>query len=171
MTDTPLLFRWSGDTMEPLGRHHERCNELFVVGEIYRMNAVEERSLASHNHFFAALHDAWLNLPDEKAMGFPTAEALRKHALIMTGHRDERKFSASSPAEARKIAAFLKPRDEYAIISFAGNVVLEWTAKSQSRKAMGGPTFQKSKDDVLDFVAGLIDVPRETLSAEAGRAA
>ena len=89
--------------MEPLGRHHERCNELFVVGEIYRMNAVEERSLASHNHFFAALHDAWLNLPDEKAMG--------------------------------------------------------------------GPTFQKSKDDVLDFVAGLIDVPRETLSAEAGRAA
>src|SRR3990167_4775862 len=163
MTDIPLLFHWDGDNMVPLARHRERCDEAFVVGEIYRMNAIEERSLASHNHYFAALHDAWLNLPDDKAVAFPTSEALRKHALIMSGHRDERKFSASSAAEARKIAAFLKPRDEYAIISVAGNVVLEWTAKSQSRKAMGWPTFKKSKDDVLDYVAGLIETPRAVL--------
>lgn len=168
---TLLVCQWDGDSFVPLPRLLAHCTEEYVVGQFYRLDIVTERSQRSHSHYFAALHDAWLNLPDEKALDFPTDQHLRKHALILTGYRNERKLVASSPEEARKIAAFIKPRDEYAIVSVAGNIVIEWTAQSQSRKAMGGPTFQKSKDDVLEFVADLIGVSADTLSANAARAA
>jgi hypothetical protein len=161
----PFIYQWNGEAMVPLARFHNAANAEFVVGELYRMDAMEERSQRSHNHYFAALHEAWLNLPDEMAVEFASVEALRKHALIMTGYREERKFAAASREEARRLAAFIKPRDGYAIISVHDNVVVEWTAKSQSRKAMGGPTFQRSKDDVLEFVAGLLDVEPRELSA------
>lgn len=152
--------------MQPLPRFHNVVNQEFTVGEVYRMEVIAERSINSHRHYFAALHEIWLNLPDDEAVKFATAEHLRKHCLIMTGYRDERKFAASSPAEARKIAAFIKPRDEYAIVSVAGNVVIEWTAKSQSMKAMGGPTFQKSKSDVLDFASAMIGVSPDQMARE-----
>lgn len=158
----PIVFRWTGDAMEPLSRFHNLVNEEFVVGELYRMEAIEERSQASHNHFFALLHDQWLTLPDHIALEFRTPEHLRKHALIMTGYRNERKFAAATPLEARRIAAFIKPRDEYAIVSVNENVVVEWTAQSQSRKAMGGPTFQKSKSDVLDYIDDMLGVSAPT---------
>lgn len=167
----PILYRWTGDAMEPLSRFRDRCNAEMVVGEIYRCEVIEERSLASHNHYFAALKDAWLNLPDDIAPKFADPVALRKHALIACGYRDERRFVSTSPLEARKLLAWLKPLDEYAVYSVADNVVIEWRAKSQKRKAMGGPTFQKSKQDVLDYVAGMIGVAPAQLSAEAGKAA
>lgn len=150
--------------MEPMPRFAKTCDAEFVVGEVYRMEAVEERSMRSHNHFFAVLHEAWLNLPDELATKFATPTALRKHALILSGYRIERKFAASSKEEARKMAAWIRPPDDYAIISVHDNVVVEWTAKSQSRKAMGGPTFQKSKTDVLDFIADMLGTTTEALT-------
>lgn len=162
-----ILYRWTGEVMEPLPRFHNTVNDEFTVGEVYRMEAVEERSMVSHRHFFACVHDAWLNLPDAIATEFPTAEHLRKHALIMTGFRDERKFAASSVKEARAIAAFIRPRDDYAVISVNGNVVIEWTAKSQSVKAMGKASFQDSKDKVLSFLADLLGVDPVTLAANA----
>jgi hypothetical protein len=171
MNPAPVVFQWTGEAMVPLARFHNVANAQFTVGEYYRMEALEERSLVSHRHFFACVHDAWLNLPDKIAVDFPTDDALRKHALILTGFREERKFVASSPIEARKIAAFIKPRDEYAIISVNGNIVIEWTAKSQSMKAMGKQAFADSKDKVLGFVADLIGVAPETLAANARRAA
>ena len=159
--------------MVPLGRHVARCNETLTVGEIYRCEVIEERSMRSHRHYFATMHEAWLNLPDHLALQFANDTALRKHALILTGYRKERKLALSSPEEARKVAAFLKPRggDDYAIISVNGNVVVEWTAMSQSAREMKGPTFQKSKDDTLDFIANLVGVTPEQLTANAGQAA
>ena len=161
---TPMLFTWDGETMRPISRFHNIANAEFTVGELYRMEAIEERSQRSHSHFFACVHECWLNLPDHLAIEFLTSEALRKRALIMTGFRDERKFVASSPLEARKIAAFILPRDEYAIVSVNANVVVEWTAKSQSKKAMGGPTFQNSKTKVLDYLADMIGVTTDELT-------
>jgi hypothetical protein len=152
----PILFRWNGDAMEPLPRFHNVCNAEFTVGEIYRMVVEAERSQISHNHYFATLADKWLSLPENLAFQFATPEHLRKHALILTGYRDEKSFVCSSKAEALRLAAFLKPIDEYAIISVAECAVIMWTAKSQSRKAMGGKLFQKSKSDVLDFVDAML---------------
>jgi len=166
MMVAPILFRWTGDAMEPLSRFHNVANAAFVVGEVYRMESIEERSLVSHRHYFAVLHEAWMNLPDAESVKYATAEHLRKHCLIMTGYREERKLVASSQVEARKIAAFIRPRDEYAIVSVSGNTVIEWTAKSQSMKAMGKAQFQKSKDDVLTYAADLIGISPDELSKQ-----
>ncbi len=161
----PILFRWTGETMEPLPRFAKRCDEQYTVEEIYRLDAVEERSQASHGHYFASVHDRWLSLPDAIAIQFPTPDALRKHALIMQGFRRERKFVASSEKEARKLAAFLRPQtadDDYAIISLHGNVVVEWKALSQSYKAMPEKgQFQRSKQAVLDYLDDMLGIKTE----------
>lgn len=167
--NAPLTFRWTADeVMEPVLSCRRAAIERYVVGERYRMGEIEEASSRSRGHYFAALRETWLNLPDAIAPEYGSEHHLRKAALIATGHYDERRFAASSPAEARKLVAFLKPTDEYAVFAVAGNVVIERKAKSQSRKAMGGPTFQKSKDDVLAWCAELLKVtPAELEHAEA----
>ena len=154
----PLITRWDGEAFWPLKRFAAQCDKDFVVGEFYRVEIVEDRSDRSHNHYFAALTEAWRNLPDDLAGEYPSFEHFRKRGLIATGHYAERRFVASSPIEARKLLAFLRPLDEFAVFSIAGPVVIERKAKSQSRKAMGGPTFQKSKTDVLDWAASLIGI-------------
>jgi hypothetical protein len=50
--------------------------------------------------------------------------------------------------------------DEYAIVTVREAVVTVYTAKSQSMRAMGRETFQKSKDDVLAWAEAFIEVNR-----------
>jgi hypothetical protein len=160
-----LPFRWSGEVMTPL--HPRRADAAFVIGEVYTLAEVQGRSAASHNHYFAALNDAWLNLPEDKAERFPTADHLRKWALIRAGYRDERSIVCASKAEAQRVAAFLKPMDDYAVVVVSEAVVTVYTAKSQSVKAMGKQDFQASKDAVLTVLAEMIGVE----PAQLGKAA
>lgn len=160
---TPIPYRWEGDIMRPLPGFAKRCDALYVVGETYTLAPVEQRSSKSHAAYFAYLHDAWLSLPDHLAMQFPSEDALRKHALIMTGFRHERKLVLSSKEEARKVAAFLRPQggDSYAIISVHECVVVEWKAMSQSYRAMPKGQFQASQRAVRDWVDDLLGVKEQ----------
>lgn len=167
----PITYTWNGEAMEPLRRFHNVVNRDFVVGETYTLVEESERSEVSHRHFFASIRETWLNLPDHLATEFATPEHLRKRALIETGHYDERRLVASSPEEARKIAAFMGGGDDFAVVSVAGNVVIERKAKSQSRRNMRKAEFQKSKDDVLGYCDQLLGVERGTVAKESGRAA
>lgn len=168
MTTDPVVYAWDGDHMVPLPRFHNLVNAQFVVGERYRLAEADERSAKSHNHFFAAVSNAWMNLPDDLATQFATPDALRKHALILTGFRKERKFVASSKVEARKIAAFLKPEgDDYSIIAVNENVIVEWRAESMSYKSMGRKRFMEAKQATLQFLADLIHVKPEELGERA----
>ena len=171
MTLALLPFTWTGEAMEPLPNFAKRCDERFVVGERYRLEVVEDRSHRSHSHFFAAVHDAWLNLPEDKLERFPTDEHLRKWALIKAGFRDERTIVVASKAEARRLVAFMRPLDDYAVVVARDAVVVVWTAKSQSYKAMGRKEFQRSKDAVLTVCAELVGVTVADLRKEGGRAA
>jgi hypothetical protein len=120
-----------------------------------------DRSTNSHNHYFATITDAHETLPDELREIYPTPEHLRKKALIRKGWRDEREFVCESKAAAERLAAFMKPLDGYAIIEARESVVRVWTAKSQSKKGMPGKgEFQRSKQDVLDFIDDLLGVER-----------
>src|SRR3990167_5804400 len=92
----PLLFEWTGDSFKPLPRHARACDEQFTIGERYNLDVIAERSQVSHSHYFAALHEAWVNIPEDRADQFPTVERLRKHALIETGWRDERSIVCAS---------------------------------------------------------------------------
>jgi hypothetical protein len=166
---TALLFKWDGEAMTPA--RPRQADAEFVVGESYLLDRVEQRSSASHAHFFACVNEAWRNLPEDQAERFPTAERLRKYALIMTGYRDERTIVASSTAEALRLAAFIRPMDEFAVVIVRGAVVAVMTAKSQSMRAMKKKAFSESKQAVLDYLASMIKVDRATLEREAGRAA
>lgn len=167
----PILYAWTGTAMEPLKRFHNAVNALFVIGQVYNLEVIEERSSASHRHYFASLHDAWLNLPEDQAERFATSEHLRKFALIKTGFADSRQMVCSSKAEAIRFAAFVRPCDEYALVTVAGQVVTIYTAQSQSTKAMGKKRFQESKDAVLEYVSSLIGVDPRQLAHNAGKAA
>lgn len=170
MSDAPLMLRYEGDGefRTPSSFWAGRADKAFVCGEVYRLVEHHDRSMSSHRHYFAAINEAWKNLPDELLDEYPTPEALRKKALIRKGYRDERTLVCSSKAEAARFAAFMRPSDDCAIVTFRECVVREWTAKSQKLSAMGAKEFQQSKSDVLDFVADLIGVTTEQLgNAEA----
>jgi hypothetical protein len=165
----PLIFDWSGDAMVP--RLPKIADRYFVVGESYRLVQHEERSQSSHRFYFASINEAWKNLPEDLAEQFATADHLRKYALIRCGYRDERSIVAASKAEAQRVAAFIKPMDEFAVVTVSESVVTVYTAKSQSTRAMGKKDFAESKNKVLDYVASLIKVSREELEKNAGEAA
>lgn len=165
----PQAFRWDGEAMRPL--NPRAADRQYVVGEVYNLDVVEDRSAASHRHFFASVNECWQNLPHDIADRWPTPDHLRRYALIRTGYRDERTIVASSQAEARRVAAFIKPMDEYAVVSVHGAAVIVWTAKSQAVRAMGKQVFEGSKDAVLGFLAEMIGVTPEQLTANTGRAA
>lgn len=154
----PVVFQWDGDAMTPLPRFSRLCNEEFVIGEHYKMNAQSERSWKTHRHFFVTLYDAWLNLPENVSMEAwaQSSEHLRKYALIKTGWYNSQTHACGSMAEAQRWARNLRPYDEYSITVQVGSTVVVYKAKSQSTKAMGARDFQQSKNDVLDFAAGLL---------------
>jgi len=167
----PLYFRWDGDQMVPLPRFADRARKQYAVGETYRLVEENERSQQSHSHFFAAINEAWKNLPHDIAESYPSANHLRRWALVKAGFADERSIVAGSNEEARRIAAFVRPSDPYAVITVGGCVVKVFTAKSQSRKAMNKADFQSSKTAVLEIVSALVGVSADELSANAGKAA
>ncbi len=155
-----ILYKWDGEAMTPLPRFAPLARQRFSSYQLYRMEVQEERSIRTHNHFFACLHDAWLNLPESYTGRFADPNHLRKWCLITAGFRDERSIVASNEAEAEKIAAFVKPTavENYAIVTVVGCVVTIYTAKSQSLKAMGKKDFQASKEAVFEVLARMIGV-------------
>jgi hypothetical protein len=151
--------------------HPRLATKHFGDGEVVTLEVREERSSASHRHYFAQLKEAHDNLPDEIAERLPTPEHLRKYALIRSGYRDERSIVCASKAEALRVAGFVKPLDEFAIVTTQGAVVSVWTAKSQSVRAMPKGEFQESKDRVLAYVASLIGTTTAALERHTREAA
>lgn len=159
MTAAPraLSYIWDGESFTPASPSAARqADKDFVVGAMYPLEVREDRSPNSHNHYFAALHEAWLNLPHRLSEKFPTPEHLRKFALVKTGYADERSIACPSNEEAERLSAFIKPLDEFAVVAVQENIVTVWTAKSQSMRSMAKREFQDSKTAVLDYVASLI---------------
>lgn len=169
MSKAPMInWRWDGEAMVPEGQFARRkADEAFVVGERYKMTVEDVRSWVSHQHQFAWLHEAFLNLPERYAIEpwAQSPEALRKYALIRGGFAHAQVFACRSKAEAKRWGANLRPLDEFTIVIVKGTVVTRYTAMSQSMQAMGGKEFQRSKTYVLDFVASLIDVAPAELEA------
>lgn len=162
----PVLFEWDGDNMVPLARFKALCDKQYVVHEVYKLDIVEDRSLVTHNHYFACLVSAWKNLPEDIAPRYPTMDRLRRRALIRAGFADERTVVLDTPADAVKVSGVIQTYDEDAVVMVKGRTVHIFTAKSQSMKAMGKDEFQRSKVAVLDEVSKLIGVDATTLKAQ-----
>lgn len=152
----PMPFKWNGAVMVPL--QPQRAEKFFEHGERYVMVQHQERSQASHNHEFGWLREAWMNLPEHLAERFPSEEHLRKWALIRAGYSDSQTITCNSKAEAQRVAAFIRPIDEFSVVIVNGPTVTRFTAKSQSRRAMGAADFQRSKTLIMEIVAKMIGV-------------
>ncbi len=151
-----LACKWDGEALVPL--HARFADKHLVIGSIYTLVEQQDRSAATHRHYFAAINECWQSLPDAGAERFPTSEALRKYCLIKAGYRDERSIVCASKAEAQRVAGFIKPMDDYAIVTVSEAVVTVYTAKSQSMRAMGKKAFAESKEGVLRVLSELLGV-------------
>lgn len=171
MPALPMPFRWSGEAMEPVGRFAKMADREFVIGRIYRMAEIEERSMASHNHEFAWLKEAWLNLPEALTDEYPSPEHLRKRALVQAGFYTEQVVDAGSNAAALRVATRDRSRNEFSLVIVRGPLVIIRDPMSQSMRAMGAKEFQRSKTAIMEVVADLIGVTTDDLAKNAGTAA
>lgn len=169
MRPKPVRFQWDGEAMLPERRFAPLCDRQFIVGEVYNLIPHEDRSPASHRHFFASINEAWSNLPERLALRFPTAEHLRKYALIRCGYADKKEIVLPSDTDAERVGAFMRGLDTYAVITLNGPVVTVYTAQSQAESAMNRKLFGEAKRDVLEFLANMIGVEQQSLEAEASR--
>lgn len=161
--DRPQAFFWDGEAMKP--RSPRLADRAYCVGEIYWLVPHEERSTATHNHEFAWLKDAWLNLPENMADDIPTQEHLRKKALIDAGFYNETITDAGSNAAALRVASSMRALDEFALVIVRGPLVVMRRAKSQSRRAMGKQEFQESKTAIIETISAMIGItPGQLLS-------
>ena len=167
----PVLMQWSGEVMVPDSRFLPLCNRQFAVGENYPLLPVEERSMASHNAYFAAIHDGWLNIPENLSARWPSEDHLRKWCLIQCNFFNESEFEFETENQAKRFATFYRKVDDYARIFPHGKKIIIRVAKSQSIAAMGKDTFQASKTAVLDLIESMIGVKPGELRKEAGQSA
>lgn len=165
----PVFLKWDGDVFRPEASFKHYCSQQYEVGEIYPMLPVEDRSQASHNHYFAAVGEGFHNLSEENAKRFPDSEALRHWALVQCGYCTETNYVLVDEKQARKLAADIRRMSPYAVISIRGNVVVVWEAESQSKAAMKKQRFEDSKRDVLDLVASMARTTPAQLNKEARR--
>lgn len=161
---TPLPFIWNGEAMEIRKGFQRAADDQFVIGEGYRLAVVEDRNMASHRAFFAAVNEAWASLPERLAAHYPSAEHLRARALIEAGFCTVSDYVCTTRAEALRWAANLRGEvGEYALVVVSEAVVRVFKPKSQSIKAMGKEEFERSKEAVLNALAAMIGVTTREL--------
>lgn len=155
--------RWDGEAFQPLQHVKQRCDKDLVVGEIYFLAPVEDRSMVSHRHQFAWLKHAWQMLPEEIAHLYPTPEHLRKRALIEAGYFTEEIIDAGNEAAALRVAAYVQSKDIFTHVVVRKRFVLVRHAESQSMAVMKKRRFQESKDGIMVVIANMIGVPVDDL--------
>jgi hypothetical protein len=162
----PVEFHWDGKVMVPQPRFHALCRKQYTEGECYTLGVNEERSQASHRHYFACINEAWRNLPEDKVERYPSPEHLRKWALIKAGYHNENSIVCESRRQAEAIVSLSEALDEFSIAIVKGAVVKVYTAKSQSVENMTRTEFEKSKADVLAVLSETIGVTTRQLEQE-----
>ena len=134
-----------------------------AAGEVHPWQMMEERSAASHRHFFAMINEAWKNLPEDMMDELPSPEHLRKWALIKAGFCTKTQVVCANNSEAIRLMATAKALDKYSIAALSGKTVTIWTADSQRRDAMSRKEFQEAKERAIHIISELIGTDAATL--------
>lgn len=178
MTFRPVLCIWRAAErkFELVPRFANVALAQFKDGEEYPLYVKEQRSSKAHAYYFASVNSAWKNLRGETAEILSTPTHLRGWALIQAGYHDQHIVQAPSKDDAIRMAMFaraLAKSEGYVEIKVV-KVDGEWfvrsrTPKSQSRASMDAEEFKQSSRDVLDILAGTIEVTRRALEREGQR--
>lgn len=147
----PLIYEGDGGFVTPRG-WKSRADAAYVIGQVYLVQPVEQRSAKQHARYFALVNEYWATLPEDMTGRYPSADHLRKAALCHTGYCDEAKIVCANNREALACAAMAGKLDTFAVVSVVSNVVTVWTAKTQNTRAMDKKTFQASADAVLTWI-------------------
>jgi hypothetical protein len=167
----PIACVWTGEHFIPLPRFKRLCNQQFEVNEEYALIPSEDRSMSSHRGYFAQIREAFDNLAEEYANGYPSPEHMRAAALVEAGYCTESNYVMDSPKEARQLGIALRRMSPLAIIRISGNVVKHFEAESQSCAAMKKEKFEASKKAVLAIVASMARTTPAELKKNAGKSA
>lgn len=169
MTPGVIVYQWSGQAMVPMRRFADHCADTFKSGDFYHLEVQQQRRESSHRHYFAALDEAWANLPHEYDLESwsQSREHLRHFALIRCGWFNAKVIQCASNAEAVRWATIMRPMKPFGIVTAVRSTVVEHLAVSQQRASMGSKDFMKSKWQVLDFVAALARTTRGDLEVAA----
>lgn len=180
MTFRVCGFIWDAkaEVMRLAPRFRRIAQEQFRDAEEYPLEVREHRSSKAHAFYFASIGDAWANLNDKSKEVLQTANDLRGWALIQTGWCDQTVLPCPDKDTAVKWAIFARKMasaEGYAEIVAAKHDG-QWylrirVPRSQSRAAMNKEEFTKSSRDVLDILAGTIDVTRKELESAGKRSA
>lgn len=168
MSAPPIPMVFDGEAFQVLPGFLRVANSHYGAGEVVSMARHEERSSASHRQFFAVVRDVWASLPEHLAERFASDVHLRKYALIKAGFHEQRIHVCKFKTEARRLAAAIRPDDEFALILTEGTVVTVYTAKSQKQGSMDRAEFQASKDGVFRILGEMIGVDPTTISRQQG---
>src|SRR5262245_16274497 len=104
MTERPIQVVFDGEALRPTSAFWlKRARDQWGAGEVLTIEAREERSHKSHAHYFAAIQEAWNNLPDDKREQYPTPEHLRAWALIRAGYHTMIDYTCAGPSSARDL--------------------------------------------------------------------
>lgn len=167
----PILFVRVDNHMMPLPRFQKLFDDMYAVGEEYPLMPLEQRSLASHNHYFAALTEAFDNLAEEYAQEFDSVEHLRHWCLCMEGFCTQTRYPLNTAEDARTLRKVLKHQDNSTIVKVVGTDVIVYTPESQSMAAMKKEKFEASKAAVLARAAAMARTTSAELKKNAGRSA
>jgi hypothetical protein len=160
-----IKLLWTGEVLKPA---HPMREEL-KVGSVHRFVLDDERSIASHNHYFAALQIAYNNLPENTQARFQCFEHFRAWCLMKCGYAKQDLYPMDTEKDAKVLATAIGGRHPFAIITISGTTVQVLTPMSQSKSAMGHDLFQASKVAVLDLAASMIGISTDELKANAKR--
>ena len=163
----PITFKCQDGVMVPLRRFAKAFARDFKDGQFYTLVEEYERSTASHNQFFASVHDAWLNLPENIGEDFLSETHFRKWILIKAGYYNLEQVLFSTNEDARNAAALVRKKDTFAIVTITENIVSVFTAKSQSKRAMKGKEFQACKEKCFAVMSSLLGTDALPLVANA----
>lgn len=127
--------------------------------------------MSHHRGYFAALKDAWMNLPEGEQERYPSPEHLRAWALVETGFCTETNYVMDDEKGARRLAADLRRMSPYSIIRLSGNVVRLFEPESQAVASANKERFGMQTRAVLDLVASMARTTPAELKKNAGRSA
>lgn len=170
-----IIYECADGAMRPLAYLKDLFDRTFKPGKRYKLAEFRERSRQTHNHFFAAVQGYWENWPENYERDLPSADILRKHALIRTGHYVQAVMAHQSiEAATAYVRDFIRYVDyaEGSITSTAlGTATVMRIAKTQRKDVMDDAEFQRSKTDVLEFCASVTGIPPEQMKREAKKGA
>lgn len=155
----PIECAWNGEAFAPINSWWaKRADRQYAKGEVLHLVDEPERSGKSHRHLFSIIKAAWITLPEELALEFPSPLALRKYLLVKAGHCTAMKVPCPDRETAMRFITVCRSLDEFAIVTLTDNVVTVYRAKSIAYRELGNKQFQAIKSTVMDLLADMLHI-------------